>query len=181
MNEQKILELQLDRTINNFFETAKYCPFGFPAVITVNPFINNVPAPTIYWLSCPYLNYQVDRLEAETNLISDLRNKLQSEQKFKVKMNEAHKKYANQRKKLLEEEQLDKARNISEDLYQVLMTSGVGGIREKEGIKCLHTHLADFLVNEFNPVGEIVFTKIHWPDNCQICKERVDEFESSCS
>jgi len=181
MNEHKIIELQLDRTINNFFKTAKYCPFGFPAVITVNPFVNNIPAPTIYWLSCPYLNYKVDRLEAESDLISDLRNKLQSDQKFKNKMIEAHTKYAKQRQKLLSEEQLNKAKDVSEDLYKTLMNSGVGGIREKEGIKCLHTHLADFLVNKFNPAGEMVFTKINWPDNCQICKERIDEFESSCS
>ncbi len=181
MNEHKIVELQLGRTINNLFKIAKYCPFDFPAVITVNPFINNIPAPTIYWLSCPYLNYQVDRLEAESDLISELKSKLQSDQKFKFKMTEAHKKYAKQRKKLLSEKQLNKAKNISEDLYNTLMNSGVGGIREKEGIKCLHTHLADFLVDKFNPVGEIVFTKTNWPDNCQICKERIDEYESSCS
>jgi hypothetical protein len=181
MNEHKIIELQLDINVDNFLKTAKYCPFGFPAVITVNPFINNIPAPTIYWLSCPYLSYKVDRLEAESNLISELKNKLKSEQKFKIIMDKAHEKYAEKRKELLSNKQLDKAKIISEDLYQTLMNSGVGGIKEKEGIKCLHTHLADFLVNGFNPAGEIVFTKINWPDNCQICKERIDEFESSCN
>lgn len=181
MNEHQIIELQLGRTINNFFETAKYCPFGFPAVITVKPFNNSVPAPTVYWLSCPYLNYQVDRLEAESDLISNLSNKLQFDQKFRKKMNEAHKRYAAKRKELLSKEELNKARDISKDLYKTLINSGVGGIKEKDGIKCLHTHLADFLVNQFNPAGEIVFKRINWPDDCQICKERIDEFESSCS
>jgi hypothetical protein len=179
MNEHKIIELQLDRKINNFLKTAKYCPFGYPAVIVVNPFANNVPAPTIYWLSCPYLNYEVDRLEAESDLISELKNKLQSEKKFKNKMTEAHQEYADKRKKLLSAEQLNKARDISEDLYRTLIDSGVGGIKEKEGIKCLHTHLADFLADKINPVGEVVFSKVNWPNNCQICKERVDQFESS--
>jgi len=180
MNDQKIVELQLDRKINNFLEVAQYCPFDFPAVIKVNPFINNIVAPTIYWLSCPYLNYEVDRLEAESNLISDLGKRLSKDRDFKNLMEKTHSKYAAIRKKLLSSEQLQKAENISEDLYKTLIESGVGGIRDKEGIKCLHTHLADYLINQINPVGEIVFTKIDWPEKCKICKERIDQFESSC-
>ena len=95
-------------------------------------------------------------------------------------MEKTHSKYAAIRKKLLSSEQLQKAENISEDLYKTLIESGVGGIRDKEGIKCLHTHLADYLINQINPVGEIVFTKIDWPEKCKICKERIDQFESSC-
>lgn len=178
MNDHKIVELQLDRKINNFFETAKYCPFGFPAVVTVNPFINHIAAPTIYWLSCPYLSYEVDRLEADSNLISELGQKYQNEQQFRDLMQETHRRYAVNREKMLSTEQLQKAKEISDDLYMTLTESGVGGIKEKEGIKCLHTHLADFLVHRFNPVGKIVFNKIDWPGNCKICQERVDEFES---
>lgn len=181
MNDHKIVELQLDRKINNFLETAKYCPFGFPAVVTVNPFINNVAAPTIYWLSCPYLNYEVDRLEADSDLITELGEKLIKDQDFRDLMETAHQKYADSRKKLLSAEQLHKARNISEDLYITLTESGVGGIKDKKGIKCLHTHLADFLVDQFNPAGKIVFNEIDWPEDCKICKERIDQFESSRS
>lgn len=179
MDDHKIIELQLVREIDNFLKTALYCPFGFPAVITVKPFFNNTAAPTIYWLSCPYLNYEVDRLEAESDLISELGNKLKLDPEFKAVMEAAHQRYAEKRKQLLTAEELQKAREVSEDLYRMLIESGVGGIREKEGIKCLHTHLADFLVGKSNPVGKIVFSKVDWPENCKICKERVDEFESS--
>ena len=121
MNEHKIIELQLDRKINNFLKTAEYCPFGYPAVIIVNPFINGIPAPTIYWLSCPYLNYEVDRLEAESDLISKLQEKLKSNFKFKNKMIKTHEKYAEQRKSLLSAEQLAEAKSISEDLYNTCL------------------------------------------------------------
>lgn len=181
MNEHKIVELQLGRKIQNFLETAEYCPFGYPAVITVNPFINRIAAPTIYWLNCPYLSYEIDRLEGETDLIFELGEMLKYNQEFKELMDKAHKKYAAKRQKLLSAEQLEKAKNISDDLYKTLLESGVGGIRDKEGIKCLHTHLADFLVDDFNPVGKKVFEKINWPKSCKICKERIDEFESSSS
>ncbi len=178
MNDQKIVELQLSRKVNNFSETAEYCPFGFPAVVTVNPFVKNIAAPTIYWLSCPYLSYEVDRLEADSNLIAEFGERYQNEQQFRKSMEEAHQKYAASRRKLLSSEQLQQAKDISEDLHRTLIESGVGGIRDKEGIKCLHTHLADFLVSRFNPVGKIVFNKIEWPESCKICKERIDEFES---
>ncbi|MFP4198217.1 MAG: DUF501 domain-containing protein [Halanaerobium sp.] len=181
MNEDKIVELQLDREINNFLKTARYCPFGYPAVITTAPFVNGLTAPTIYWLSCPYLNYEVDRLESESDLISRLGERLKSDSEFRDLMEAAHKRYAKSRSQLLSAEELQQAKIISEDLYKMLLKSGVGGIREKAGIKCLHTHLADFLVEKSNPAGEIVFSEINWPENCKICKERIDEFESSSS
>ena len=179
MNDSKILELQLGRKIDNYLKTAKYCPFGFPAVILVNPFVNNIPAPTIYWLSCPYLNYEVDKLEADSDLIDKLGRKLKNDSTFKKEMQKSHQQYAAKRQEILSEKQLKKAREISSDLSATLVNSGVGGIKDKKGIKCLHTHLADYLINKNNPAGEIVFNKIDWPENCKICSERIDKFESS--
>lgn len=181
MNESKIVELQLEREINNFLKTAKYCPFKYPAVVTVNPYIGGIPAPTIYWLSCPYLNYEVSCLETESNLISELTQKLKTDQEFKKLMEKSHENYAKKRQKLLSKEKLLQAKRISEDLYFTLINSGVGGIKEKEGVKCLHTHLADYLVNGINPIGKIVFSDVEWPEKCSICEERIDNFESCCS
>ncbi|MCC3145852.1 DUF501 domain-containing protein [Halanaerobium sp. Z-7514] len=181
LSKKKIVELQLDRKINNFFKTAVFCPFDFPAVVIVNPYKNNIPAPTIYWLSCPYLNYKVDRLESESNLPAELQNLLAQDSDFKAKMEKAHKKYAEKRRNLLAQKELEEAKALSEDLYQTLLYSGVGGIKEQKGIKCLHTHLAHFLADRSNPVGKIVFEKIAWPDECSICQERIDEFASSCN
>lgn len=179
MTEIEIVEMQLEREINNYLKTVFYCPFDFPAVILVNPFINNIVAPTIYWLSCPYLNYKIDVLEAETNLIDTLGQRLNTDSEFKHKVSSSHNRYSCQRRELLDESQLEKAKSISLDLYKTLVDSGVGGIKDKKGIKCLHTHLADYLVNRKNPVGKIVFNKIDWPQNCQICQEGIDEYESS--
>lgn len=181
MNELKIVELQLGRNISNFLKTAKYCPFGYPAVVTVDPYLNKIPAPTIYWLSCPHLNYETAALEAESDLISKLGKKLKKDSQFKKIMDINHQDYAQKRKKLLSEKSLKEAKKVSEDLYNTLLNSGVGGIKEKKGIKCLHTHLADYLVNKNNPAGEIIFSKLKWPQSCNICKERIDNVESSCS
>jgi hypothetical protein len=94
-------------------------------------------------------------------------------------MNFAHKSYAKKRLESLDNAQLKNAEMISEDLLKTLKFSGVGGIKDKNGIKCLHTHLADYLAGGNNPVGRIVFSKIHWPQNCKICSERIDKVVSS--
>lgn len=179
MEEKKIIELQLGRTIDNYQQTVKYCPFNYPAVILVNPYQNQIPAPTIYWLSCPYLNYEVDRLEAETDLIDKLAARIRDDRDFKKKVKKSHQSYAAQRREILTEKQLAKAAAVSTDLYQSLISSGVGGIRDQGGIKCLHTHLADYLINQENPVGKIVADLVKWPEKCSICQERVDRIESS--
>ncbi len=43
------------------------------------------------------------------------------------------------------------------DRYQVLAESGVGGTRNPEGgVKCLHAHMADYLVHGENVIGAAV-------------------------
>ncbi|MFW5889646.1 MAG: DUF501 domain-containing protein [Bacillota bacterium] len=179
LSEERIIEIQLKRKINNFIETICYCPFSYPAVVLVDPFKNNIPAPTIYWLTCPYLTYEVDRVEADTNLIKKSVEKLNENCSFRKAMDSAHKNYAEKRLELLDNKKLKKAELISEDLLATLKFSGVGGIKDKHGIKCLHTHLAHYLAGGDNPVGRIVFNKIQWPQNCKICSERIDKLASS--
>lgn len=179
LKDERIIEIQLNRKIDNFVETIYYCPFDYPAVVLVDAFKNNNPAPTIYWLTCPYLTYEVDRLESDTDLIDKLGKKLKEDYSFRKAMNSAHKSYAKKRLESLDNAQLKNAEMISEDLLKTLKFSGVGGIKDKNGIKCLHTHLADYLAGGNNPVGRIVFSKIHWPQNCKICSERIDKVVSS--
>lgn len=179
ISEERIIEIQLKRKVNNFVKTIYYCPFDYPAVVLVDAFKNNIPAPTIYWLTCPYLTYEVDRLESDTDIIDKLGEKLKEDYSFKKAMNFAHESYAKKRLELLDNEQLKKAELISEDLLKTLKFSGVGGIKDKNGIKCLHTHLAHYLAGGNNLVGRIVFSKIYWPQNCKICSERIDKVVSS--
>lgn len=80
-----------------------------------------------------------------------------------------HKRYAAKRLQLLSGEERNKIKGKSLGMYDVLAESGVGGIMEKDGVKCLHTHLADFLVSQDNILGEIVWERTDWPEDCHIC------------
>ncbi len=166
---RSIIKFQLGREPHNLKGVALYCPFYKPAVLVTNPFSKEHGVfPTTYWLSCPYLVKEVSRLE-DKGLIRELTDRLQSDPDFKEKMERAHTNYRRQRMKLLQDDFRDDIESLSPDIIRVLKKSGVGGIRDKEGIKCLHTHLADYLVHGQNPAGEIVWKKLDWPEECDLC------------
>ncbi len=169
-NFEELIEKQIDRKPEGMEEISKFCPFGYPAIIKVYPFFNKRVFPTTYWLTCPYLNKSISRLE-DSNWIDKLQNKINSNYELKSKLKAAHIDYAKQRMNMLDKKETEKINKISEDILYTLKNSGVGGIKDKKGIKCLHTHVADYLVNRLNPVGKIVFNKVMWPDECDICKE----------
>jgi len=72
---------------------------------------------------------------------------------------------------LLNEKMINSIKSKSLDILNVLENSGVGGIMDKGGLKCLHAHLADYLVNGLNPIGEIVYKFLQWPEECHLCEE----------
>ena len=166
----KIIKKQLGREPDNLLSIAKKCPFSYPAVLLVKPYENSIVFPTTYWLSCPYFVKEVSKIE-DRGLIEKLTSKLKEDKEFRSTLKKAHQNYAKKRLSYLDEE-LD---DLSEGIREVLVNSGVGGIINKEGIKCLHTHLADYLINGLNPVGKIVFAKLDWPNSCSICDQLLEE------
>ncbi|MDI3547998.1 MAG: uncharacterized protein PWR10_1650 [Halanaerobiales bacterium] len=168
--EREIIANQLGREADNLGGIARYCPRGKPAVLLTLPYSKEKWVfPTTYWLSCPYLVKEVSRLEDE-GLIGELTQLLKTDEGFRLKLEKAHKRYARKRFSHLKEEDIEALKGESPAILEVLRESGVGGIREKAGIKCLHTHLADFLVEGENPVGEVVWQRLSWPEDCTICQ-----------
>ncbi len=106
-----------------------------PAVIANAPFLDDgTPMPTRYWLVDPTLREAVSRIEsmggvrqAEAAVPAD-------------KVADAHARYAAERDAL-----------IPDDHRGPRPTGGVGGTRQ--GVKCLHAHLAWWLTGADDPVG----------------------------
>lgn len=89
---------------------------------------------------------------------------------FRKELENAHNRYSKARIDILSKYELENAKEISEDLFNMLLKSGVAGIRDREGIKCLHGHFADYIITENNPVGREVAKKIDIPPNCNFCR-----------
>jgi hypothetical protein len=92
--------------------------------------------PTLYWLVDPQLHEAVSRLEGDGG-VHRYEDLVDPEQ-----LRRTHDEYARRRLEA----------TVRTDLLQA--SGGVGGTRV--GVKCLHAHLAYFLVGADDPVGALV-------------------------
>jgi len=111
---------------------------GQPSVIANAPFLaDGTPMPTRYWLVDPELRDAVSRLEATGGV-------RQAEAEVDpASLANAHARYAAERDAL-----------VPGDRTGPRPSGGVGGTRQ--GVKCLHAHLAWWLAGGDDPVGEWV-------------------------
>lgn len=173
-DELAVIREQLGREPKNFAGVMVYCPFNYPAVILTAPYSKeNGVFPTLYWLSCPYLVKSVARLE-DKGLVRELTERLKRDAGLQKELMEAHQNYAEARFSYLDNTEKECLSDKAPAILKVLREAGVGGIMDKKGIKCLHTHLADYLVDKQNPIGSLVWQKTAWPSECSICMDRSD-------
>jgi hypothetical protein len=117
---------------------------GRPVVIENEPHLRDgTPMPTLYWLVDGELHDAVSRIESEAGV--HIFEELTDEADLRT----AHELYAQRRRDAI----------VRTDA--VIPSGGVGGTRV--GVKCLHAHLANFLVNGDDPVGALVAARLELP------------------
>ncbi len=104
---------------------------------------DGTPMPTLFWLVDPELHDAVSRLEGSGGV-----------HRFELLVDEGellrtHNDYEQRRRRA----------TVQFDAVQA--SGGVGGTRR--GVKCLHAHLANFLVGANDPVGVLVAGEIEIP------------------
>jgi uncharacterized protein len=108
---------------------------GRPVVIANDPFLRDgTPMPTRYWLVDPELRVLVGRLEASGGV------REAAQQVDAALLAEGHRRYAAERDAL-----------IPDDWSGPRPSGGVGGTRQ--GVKCLHAHVAWWLAGGDDVVG----------------------------
>ena len=116
---------------------------GRPVVIANEPFLRDgTPMPTRYWLVDPELRVLVGRLEAAGGV------REAALQVDGAALAEGHRRYAAERDAL-----------IPDDWAGPRPSGGVGGTRQ--GVKCLHAHLAWWLAGGDDVVGAWVAGRLH--------------------
>jgi hypothetical protein len=121
--------------------------------------------PTLYWLTCPYLCREIAALESE-GLIAQFEARIAEDPEFASLVEEDHEAYAKERLALVHRDVQKRLQQEYPERYQVLAESGVGGIRNPQGVKCLHTHVADFLARGKNIIGEETLKVLDKPWFC---------------
>lgn len=171
----RIIKEQIGREPRGVLGAATTCQWGYPQVIVNRPVsaLSDIEIfPTLYWLTCPYLCREIAQLESE-GLIAEFEEKVAADPEFARLVEEAHDAYAEQRLALVPSDVQERLKQEYPERYQVLATSGVGGTRQPQGVKCLHTHVADYLARGENPIGEAVLKALNKPISCAdaLCKE----------
>lgn len=136
-DDQVIVESLLGREPSGRFAVVVRRLDGSPVVIENEPHLRDgTPMPTLFWLVDPELHEAVSRLESNGGVhrYEDLVDSTQ--------LQATHDEYARRRR----------IATLRTDL--VASSGGVGGTRV--GVKCLHAHLANFLIGADDPVGELV-------------------------
>jgi len=167
--DRRIIALQLGRPPRGLLGIVTRCPYGYPQVIMVYPLVDGKPFPTTFWLTCPFLGKEIDRLEAQ-GMIRRLEAQLQKDAELAARLLAAHRSYINERLALLSEE--DRGYLEERGMLKSLLARGIGGTADFTRVKCLHLHVAHALARE-NPIGELVLKRIHnraCPPDAVICE-----------
>lgn len=135
-DDTAVVAALLGRAPAGRFEVVVRSDDGVPAVIANAPFLfDGTPMPTRYWLVDPSLREAVSTLESRGGV-------RQAEAAVSAdRLADAHVRYASERDVLIPVEHRGPR-----------PSGGVGGTRQ--GVKCLHAHLAWWLVGGDDPVGE---------------------------
>ena len=123
---------------------------GQPAVLQVASLIDKKPFPTLFWLVNPQLNLAIDKLEA-AGLIAQFQQKLNVEQSYQLRLANAHQTHIQLRLELMTGDDRRRIRQLG--FEQVFKERGIGGIKNFNRIRCLHTYYAAHLVSP-NLIGE---------------------------
>ncbi len=144
LDDQAIVESFLGRPLAGRFAVVVRRLDGRPAVIENEPHLRDgTPMPTLFWLVDPELHAAVSRLESDGG-VHRFEELVDPEELART-----HEEYARRRR----------AATDRADLVQA--EGGVGGTRV--GVKCLHAHLANYLVGAHDPVGELVAAELSVP------------------
>ena len=150
--DREVVKAQLGRRPRGVTGIPRRCTYGFPQVVRVHPVVDGVPFPTLYWLTCPFLGKEIDRLEA-SGWVGRFEEVLHADPSLQRALDQSRAAYIEQRLAQLEEG--EKAELASRGMLRALQTRGIGGIAEHDRLKCLHLHVAHAL-SAADPIGERV-------------------------
>jgi len=176
--DHKIIANQLGREPRGVLGIAIRCKYGYPQVIVNRPIISQAEDVTVFsttlWLTCPYLCRLISTLES-IGMIADIQERIADDPEFAELVKQDHESHAQFRSSLVPDEVLESLARKYPSEHQVIVSTGVGGTRSPDGVKCLHAHFADYLARGVNQIGAAVFERL---DGSLYCSSANCELES---
>ncbi len=171
VNDRDVIRAQIGRPPRGLLGVPIRCSYGYPQAIRVAPLVDGKPFPTLFWLTCPFLAKEVDRLEAN-GWVGRLERRMAEDESLRWAMEQAHDRYVAARSAELAAE--ERRAVGSAGMGASLIERGIGGIADRRRLKCLHLHVAHALAGE-NPIGTIVLGMLEAVEcgpECVLCVPR---------
>lgn len=150
--QEQLVEKYLGRRPAGKYRVAVSDELNRPLVLQVPPLIDGTPFPTVFWLCCPKLKKQIDRLEA-SGLVKKWEQRLQEDPQLLQSVQNDHERYRNYRFAMLSQEDIESCDNPNK--IKDLKEKGIGGVQKWTQIRCLHMHYAHHLVHG-NTLGRLL-------------------------
>ncbi|MDW7748439.1 DUF501 domain-containing protein [Halomonas sp.] len=123
---------------------------GTPLVLRMAPIVDGKPFPTLYWLCSQRLKVEISHIEA-AGVIKQLETRLQQDPDFLAAYHRSHDAYVAARWAYMSEAQKAEVTRLG---YEGVLTErGIGGIANRDQVRCLHTQYAHHLCGE-NVIGQ---------------------------
>ncbi|WP_027967592.1 DUF501 domain-containing protein [Halomonas halocynthiae] len=123
---------------------------GTPLVLRMAPIVDGKPFPTLYWLSSDVLKVVISRIEA-SGVIKELEERLHNDSDFLAAYHRSHDDYVATRWRYMTEVQRADVERLG--YTKLLNTRGIGGITNRDQVRCLHTQYAHHLCGN-NVIGQ---------------------------
>jgi hypothetical protein len=141
---------------HDFVETTVVCrcPAGHPLVLRCHPLRRDrlEPFPTLYWLACDAVGAQIARLEYAGG-VAEIERRIADDLELRARVHADHDAYIQERWSLLSEDEAHRV--AAAGLTRSLRDRGIGGISNRDSVKCLHLHYAHHLARG-STIGEII-------------------------
>ncbi len=122
------------------------CPAGHPLVVRCHPLREErdgpAPFPTLYWLVCDEVARQVARLEYRGG-VAAIERRIADDAELRARVHADHEAYVRERWELLGD--AERAALEAAGRATALTGRGIGGIANRDAVKCLHLHYAHHL------------------------------------
>lgn len=123
---------------------------GTPLVLRMAPIVDGKPFPTLYWLCSERLKVEISHIEA-AGVIKQLETRLQQDPDFLAAYHRSHDAYVATRWACMSDTQKAEVHRLG---YEGVLTErGIGGIANRDQVRCLHTQYAHHLCGE-NVIGQ---------------------------
>lgn len=159
---KQLVSWQLGRIPLISFSVKVECRFGRPAVLLNEPLSSvGEPNPNLYYLSCPYLRKKAARLE-DKSLITSLENTLKENKELAATLKKEQLNHRTEWSDALKNSVL----SMSNQKYTIASSSrqisppNIAAAKDDLSIKCLHAHIAWYLVHPEYRLGRQIINSI---------------------